>query len=553
MWSWPLIAMFALSVIMATSVAWSSWRRRHSVAMRTMALTSSGIAWWSLCDLIVLLASDPRVQMTAKSGVYLGVGAVVMGYYLLTHAVVDRSWRIPRSLVALLLIEPVLVVALVVTNNQHHLFVTGWIHPGPSATLPVVQVYGPLFWLHTAYSYVILLIGSIRTLRALRRAPRALWGLYSTVVISAVTPAVANFLSIIRVIDANLTAIGFTVSVTLCYQILKRRWLVERVPVGAQRIVDTLGDAVLVIDRQGRIITSNPAAEALAARLSVAPEGGLVGRSITIPFGSLPLVSPAGSGISQQTLTDYRGSGLDLQIRVSAVPGRRDLPVGWLIVAQDITELNTRRREAERHSAMLLDQLRTIEALRAELTELAVRDPLTGLYNRRFLMERLQRLGETADPTPVSLAIIDLDHFKRVNDDHGHDVGDLVLTSVARELAAEAGPDDVAVRHGGEEFILLMAATDAEHAWLRADRLRTRVESTPVTVGADSRELSVTFSAGVATATGLFPPKALLRAADDALYVAKRTGRNTVRTATPPFGTAPSGMITDRDEPSDRD
>lgn len=526
--------MFIASVVTAVVVAWKSHQRRHSPAMVCVWLTSAGIAQWSVCEVVVLLQPGFRVEAIAKSALYLGVSAVVVGYYLLTHAVVDRSWRITWPMVAVLLIEPVLTMLAVTTNNLHHLFIAEWIHPGPSDMVPILEVWGPLFWAHSAYSYLVLLVGSARVVRALRRAPRALWGMYSTILTGAITPAVANFLSITHLVEGNITALGFTVAVALSYHTLKREWLLERIPVGAQRIVDTLNDAVLVIDQHGRVVTTNPAAESLAERLCPDCRNGLTAQPITTLFGDVALMSAQGCGVTRHTLTDFRHSGLDLQVRVSAVHDRRERLVGWMIVAHDITELNARRRQAERATAELRDKLHTIDALRADLAELAVRDPLTGLYNRRYLMDRLTELGAAARSGPVSLAIIDLDHFKRINDDNGHDAGDRVLTDVAHALAAEVGPGDVAARHGGEEFILLMADADADQAWRRVDGLRVRIAATPTTVGEDdgrARDLSVTFSAGVATAVGGFSPKAMLRAADTALYLAKRTGRNRVHTA----------------------
>jgi diguanylate cyclase (GGDEF)-like protein len=162
-------------------------------------------------------------------------------------------------------------------------------------------------------------------------------------------------------------------------------------------------------------------------------------------------------------------------------------------------------------------------ALRHELHRLATRDGLTGLHNHRAFHEHLAR--EAADALrsgqPLALALIDLDHFKAVNDTHGHLIGDELLRAVAGAVAAAVRAGDVAARVGGEELAVLLPATGPAEAEAIAERLR-RV------VAAAGGPVPVTASVGVASAPAGTPPVALLAAADDALYEAKRLGRNRV-------------------------
>lgn len=165
----------------------------------------------------------------------------------------------------------------------------------------------------------------------------------------------------------------------------------------------------------------------------------------------------------------------------------------------------------------------------ADLYEAAMRDALTGAYTRRYLRERLHaELSYAArHRTPVALLMLDLDHFKRVNDRHGHQAGDAVLRVVVAELRAMLRPEDVLVRYGGEELCVLARGLDATHAMALAERLRAAVAglSIPV-VGADVR---ITVSIGIAATDGSGEPptvSTLVERADRALYRAKRTGRN---------------------------
>lgn len=170
------------------------------------------------------------------------------------------------------------------------------------------------------------------------------------------------------------------------------------------------------------------------------------------------------------------------------------------------------------------------EELRERLAEEAITDPLMGLRNRRYLDEYLETEVARARryETPCSLAILDLDHFKRYNDAHGHPAGDQVLQVVAEVLREEAREADVVARYGGEEFAVVMPETDWEEALRGCERMRQAVEDTPVD-GEDVLPGGLTVSIGVASVPDHAGSAAeLLEAADRALYQAKDRGRNQV-------------------------
>ena len=162
--------------------------------------------------------------------------------------------------------------------------------------------------------------------------------------------------------------------------------------------------------------------------------------------------------------------------------------------------------------------------------EMAITDPLTRLHNRRYMSSHLDTLMKSASPAkPISFLIMDIDHFKSVNDTHGHDVGDEVLREFANRISANVRGIDLACRHGGEEFVVVMPDTDAAFAFSVAERLRQSIESTPIQISRTPNALTITVSIGIASSGGA-PDVAdqLLRRADQALYRAKREGRNRV-------------------------
>ena len=166
-----------------------------------------------------------------------------------------------------------------------------------------------------------------------------------------------------------------------------------------------------------------------------------------------------------------------------------------------------------------------------ELERLATTDDLTGLCNRRHFLALAEdeRRRHERKHRPLALLILDIDVFKSINDRFGHDVGDAVICHVARICREEIRPFDILARIGGEEFVLLLPETTPEQAMMLAERVRQHLEATPFVV--DGADVTVTASIGVSEGTQSEGIGDLMKRADQALYQAKREGRNRVKLA----------------------
>ncbi|PZG15858.1 diguanylate cyclase [Micromonospora craterilacus] len=195
------------------------------------------------------------------------------------------------------------------------------------------------------------------------------------------------------------------------------------------------------------------------------------------------------------------------------------------------------------HAAVAVDNVRIHE----EVQRLSLTDPLTGLWNYRYLRESLRREVERASRfgRRVSFLALDLDRFKKVNDTYGHAAGDTVLAEFARRVRGEIREVDLAFRHGGEEFVVLLPETDTRGATIVAERLGAAIRDTPIIVVGHAgvrKAIPVTVSIGIA----VYPDHAdtgqqVLEAADEALYAAKAAGRDTWRVAAGADGNADPG------------
>lgn len=229
-------------------------------------------------------------------------------------------------------------------------------------------------------------------------------------------------------------------------------------------------------------------------------------------------------------------TGLEVLERIRAIHPQSRLPVIMVTArAQSVDVVEALDRGANDYVTKPVDlnvalaRIRTHIALKRseeQIREEAIRDPLTGLYNRRHLMACLREMIESARryAHPLACCMWDLDHYKDINDEHGHPAGDRVLAEVGTLLHRELRKSDHAARYGGDEFVMLFPHTDAFGAGRVVDRIRERLEAQLFT--GRNRTFRVTGSFGIASYTPGMTPTELLQAADNALYGAKAAGRN---------------------------
>jgi diguanylate cyclase (GGDEF)-like protein len=242
-------------------------------------------------------------------------------------------------------------------------------------------------------------------------------------------------------------------------------------------------------------------------------------------------------------ITLAKPSSLDILSKLKSAPSTRDIPV-IVISSGKSAQKMAKCYDCGAYDCIsrpffreeIIARIRNIgyvcEKMK-ELEKLLVRDYLTGLYNRKFFMERLVEELAWAGRynEPLSFIILDIDHFKRINDTYGHSCGDEILTQLSMTLGSALRAHDVVARYGGEEFVVLLANTDLDAAVTVAEKLRATVQESDFLCRDMTIELPVTISIGVASTGGDFEvsPDSLIVRADQALYEAKAAGRNRVR------------------------
>lgn len=333
---------------------------------------------------------------------------------------------------------------------------------------------------------------------------------------------------------AGFVGVGLSVSFYFYLRRVLRALNPSRVvPPRVREALDALAEGLLVLDRQQRIVLANSAfAQSTETRADqwIGRNGSKLGFQLIgdAPGSEMPWLRTAASSVAERGVLMKYGTGpQEKTFSVSTVPIHDDRQQCRGVVAsfEDVTELE--RRQKELHDALnsLKRSSEEIRQQNRELEWLATRDALTGCMNRRSFFKLFEEEWLKAQSSQLSLCavMVDIDHFKSINDNHGHAMGDEVLRKVAATIMNTVTEDDIVCRYGGEEFSVLMPEADFDEAELRAERVRLAIMA--LRIG----ELRVTASLGVSCTTqNAESTQDLLDQADKCLYVAKRHGRNQV-------------------------
>jgi len=403
-----------------------------------------------------------------------------------------------------------------------------------SVTCAIHWIVDPLAlvqsWFKLIYSIILSAVGLLFLLTPLRRfgqidrrqAAPFLIGLSALFVSNIITYARLNPYP-----DLDLTPMAFSITGAVLTFGLLRYGLRDLIPIGRDVLMDKMDEGMLLLDDNNRIIDFNPAALWL---LQLNPQV-----SIGAPIDQALAHSPELMNLLKEH-TENKAElsvGSDtvsyIQIQITRVKEQSDRPGGTLLIVHDIT--NQKKTEADLLDANrhLETRIKKIEELQNDLREQTFRDPLTGLYNRRYLEETLPRdLAKSFRAgKPLSLIMIDIDHFRRLNDAYGHQAGDLALQRLSNILLHSTRSGDIVARFGGDEFVIVFSDTPAMAAVARVQEWRALYKGSDIIY--EGQPFRVTFSAGVVTNLGNYlNADELIHKAEEALSQAKSSGRDGV-------------------------
>ncbi|WP_034385036.1 diguanylate cyclase [Deinococcus sp. YIM 77859] len=514
--AWLLVA--TLTALFTAGVAWS---RRHAPGAFPLVLLLLALAEWTLTYALHWLVASPELRRAWLDATFVGVSLAPVFVLLMTLELTGRA--LGRAVRAALFGVPLVTLLLLLGGDPQ-----GLLFGGRTLGANHLLQGGPWFRVVALYGYALLLFSVALLVHFAWHAPPLYRRQGMLLLAGLVLPWGVNVVSVLGARpfpNLDLTPVLFLLTALVFLWGIRGFRLFDVLPVARHLLVEQMAEGVLVLDEQARVVDLNPAARRLSRSSGPSP----IGQPLEEVFADWSAVLERYRGVQQAHAELRLDDHLFLDLRISPLYDRQGRLRGRLVVWRDVTARRQAEARLQQAHAELQARLAQIEQLQLALREQSLRDPLTGLHNRRFLQTALEeaQARAAASGQPLSLVILDIDHFKQINDQAGHGGGDAVLRSAARLLERHLRAGETLCRYGGEEFVFVLPETPLTEALSRAEACRAALEKQVVVY--DEQLLRCTASLGVATFPDHGPDAgAVLLAADQALYAAKNEGRNRV-------------------------
>lgn len=521
---------------------------------------------WPLGQTVLYMAEQPEFRQYILQIMYVCLAVLGFGWYIFAVFLTGRSYILTRRKIWLSA-TPSLLAALLVMGNPSGSFVV------QSGTRLTDSVYGPLFWVLIAVlagymtASIIIMVHTLRsassTEQLRKQVQMSLRGLILLLLFGFADIMVNVVWEVQGHVVPGLLSLGMTISGVYFVFAIQRNRVFDLVQFAQRDVINSMTTGIVVMNEEGIIADVNRAMKSivsfrvgdkfdvrtmLSAMRAIAEQAELF-----IEWHEAN--SPERLEI-EVLVPSYSSTKKHIVIVSAPIERRKQRAAGRIVTVQDVTDYRLLMEETRTQNEMLQEQNQELLTMQKELSDanrklerMAVTDSLTGCYNRRYLMGKLEsELPKLAGTEmPFAVLLFDIDLFKTVNDTYGHLAGDAVLVSTANTILSELRPVDVLARYGGEEFTVYLPNVSLQAAADMAERIRKAIEQNEVSWGSgaatgdsaasDVSKLSVTISMGVIVEEALHPgvmqdPVSYLRqlfaSADAALYEAKNAGRNKV-------------------------
>ncbi|MBY4895867.1 histidine kinase N-terminal 7TM domain-containing protein [Cupriavidus sp. AU9028] len=507
-----LTLLMACALLVCATVAIAGWARRDDPTVRAFLLLAIGAGVWCGGRMMEIQATNLADRILWAKLQYPGILMVPVGWLLSVVRLTRPNHVAGHAWLALALVIGLAGMGLVLTNESHRLIWSSiqWFG-GEGLHTRAVFRHGPAYWVLAAYSYA-LLVSSFYFLLTRRPAGKLSVRGRNLLVAGLMLPLAANAAYLqgwTAALGGDLTPATFSVMALLVWVCALRPHLGDVGHYARLRVFDALREGCVIVDDSGRIADLNSSARRMLPGLR---------RGDPAP-GSWQAGRPNAADTPDYELTMEPVRNLD------------DRVIGRIVFVRDISAFRTREHALVEENSSLAVRLNETADKLSRIEGDLYRDPLTGLFNRRFFQREAALLVAAARErrSPLGLLLVDVDFFKQYNDVYGHLRGDEGLRRVGITLAQmldEAG--SFCARIGGEEFAVVLPEADAAQARAVGMRMLHAVRALQMPhVGADPSHPFLTVSIGAVSRVPESPLiEDLLSAADMALYAAKRGGRN---------------------------
>jgi diguanylate cyclase (GGDEF)-like protein len=532
--NWTIFAgVLLVNTLIAISMAILLSRKRAAPGSQAMMMMFVALAAWTLCYAMITLSTTMAAKVAWLK--FENIGIVTTPVFWIIFAVRytrNEKW-LPRPALALLFLVPAITLVLLFSGRWFTLYYSG-VHVPAAGLGPVHIERSGWYLVQLIQNYLVLVLGFALLLWQMFRLRELYRRQIAFVLAALIVPLGFNLLyqrggSLLPQWDpsVDLTPISFMITAVLASVGVIGLRLFDLIPIARNVVIENIPELVLVVDAYNRILDAN---QVTFSWLGKSP-GEIIGRNVMEVFSAWPGLAGRFQD-TYETREEILFPGVPprtYELTISPVYSRPGVLEGRVILAHDVTARKSIEDELTRANAALTLEIAEKALLQEKLREQATRDPLTGVFNRRYLAEALENEVARAerDETSISVVILDVDHFKEFNDRLGHKCGDVVLQALSAMLREESRRSDIVCRYGGEEFVIVLPNTPLEVGTARAEEWRAMFEA--LAVAYEGQHVHAAFSAGVACLPQHgTTSEAILRAADHALYESKANGRNRV-------------------------
>lgn len=516
-----------MTCLVALLLVFLIWPRRRIPGGRFLLVFALGVFEWTFAGSVEAVVTQQETKILWSQIEYLGMTLVAPSILLFIQSYLRKD-KLKIQQILPWYIFPILTDIIAWTNASHRLLWTGFT-PGNRALNVLIYHHGPWFYANAAFMYAAMAFSIFLLVRALFSHQQVFRLQITVILISLFFPIASGTAYLIGwepVPGMDISALGCAFTGMIITLAILRFQLLDLLPVARAALVEHMRDGVIVIDTKERIVDLNPAVQKFFKVKSKA----VIGKDIREILPEA-LAGHLTDGSLDESVFEMQTADPNTFIEVYTIPlkDRRKETTGTLLILRDITKRKKAEFELQDSNLELQDKLARIAVLQESLQVQAVRDPLTNLYNRRYLEETLNREIGRAQRSglPLSVVMMDIDHFKNVNDQFGHTIGDEVLKSLAELIRTTSRREDIACRYGGEEFVLILPGSTIDCAANRAEEWRQKFADLKFETPRGTA--SATLSIGVAVYPGHGETDVdLIHNADEAMYMAKQNGRNQV-------------------------
>ena len=502
-----------LSGFISLGLAIYTWLRRSMIGANKFVLVMIGASIWCFAHTLKIVSNTTQMMIVFDNIAYIGMDMIAIGVLTFSISYTQNKNQPGKWVWILLSIEPILNLIMIWSDPLHGLFRTHLTTASVDHFNLIIYDHGIWGIIILSYFYTVFIFSLLLLIRFYLQANqlnRTQTAIFILGICFPYTMGILSMLGFIKTLNRDIFPVTFGLSsIFLAWGVFRFR-IFDIMPVARERIIESMHEGMVLIDEKERIIDVNPA----ALEIIGFGEKDILGKPIThvIPLSNSNLLSKNEKIQLEAEIKNVKTDSTNMyEIRLSPLTDQRGEFLGQLIFLQDIT-----RRKI----------------LEAELHRMATTDSLTGLLNRRQFETLAKRefFKNRRSKAPLSILMLDIDHFKIINDTYGHAIGDEVLKEFTQRCQQKLRVTDLFARFGGEEFVILLPETDQERAEQVAVRVRDCISRTKMYT--PKGPVGVSTSIGVATSQNDKENiEAIIDAADQALYKAKDEGGNTIASA----------------------